>query len=38
MDFVAVKPGTAKITCSYTNSKDEKKSVVYTVKVVADDD
>lgn len=30
--------GTTKITCSYTNSKDEKKSVVYTVKVVADDD
>jgi hypothetical protein len=26
------------IACSYTNSKDEKKSVVYTVKVVADDD
>ena len=38
VDFYAKKCGTTKITCSYTNSKGEKKSVVYTVKVVADDD
>ena len=38
VDFYAKKYGTTKITCSYTNSKGEKKSVVYTVKVVADDD
>ena len=37
-DYSLRKCGTTKITCSYTNSKGEKKSVVYTVNVVADDD
>ena len=38
VDFYAKKCGTTKITCSYTNSKGEKKSVVYTGNVVAADD
>ncbi len=37
-DYSLRKCGTTKITCSYTNSKGEKKSVVYTVNVVAADD
>lgn len=38
VEFFAKKCGTTKITCNYTNSKGDTKSVVYTVKVVADDD
>jgi len=38
VEFYAKKYGTTKVTCSYTNSKGDKKSVVYTVKVVDDYD
>ena len=38
VEFYAKKIGKTTVTCSYTNSKGEKKSVTYTVKVVADYD
>ena len=38
VEFYAKKTGTTKVTCSYTNGKGEKKTVTYTVNVVADDD
>ena len=38
VEFYAKKIGTTKVTCSYTNGKGEKKTVTYTVNVVADDD
>ena len=38
VEFYAKRCGTTKVTCSYTNSKGDKKSVVYTVKVVDDYD
>ena len=38
VEFYAKRTGTTKITCSYTNSKGAKKTVTYTVNVVAEDD
>ncbi len=38
VEFYAKKIGKTKVTCSYTNSDGETKSVTYVVNVVADDD
>ena len=38
VEFYAKKIGKTKVTCSYTDSNGETKSVTYVVHVVADDD